>query len=94
LTNIKLKEICTTKRVELTNPSEFYNFLSAYEFRLVRDYMQRQISPDDIRYSSVQFGNYIHTRDYLSKMRVYLVDEETYQEIPLVEEQITQLMET
>lgn len=41
--------------------------------------MQRQVNPDDLRYSSVQFGNYIHTRDYLSKMKVYLVDEQTYQ---------------
>ncbi len=40
--------------------------------------MERQINPDDIRYSSVQFGNYIHTRDYLSKMKVVLIDEETF----------------
>lgn len=41
--------------------------------------MQRQITPDDIRYSSVQFGNYIHARDYLSKMKIVLIDEESYQ---------------
>lgn len=50
--------------------------------------MHRQSAPDDVRYSSVQFGNYIHTRDYLSKIKVILVDEEDYQEISINNEEI------
>lgn len=45
-----------------------------------------------MRNSTGLFGNFINTKDYVTKLRVVLIDEDSFQQISICEEEITKVL--
>jgi hypothetical protein len=97
LNNLKLREICNNKKVDIQTSAEFWIFLTAFQHKEIKEFT-KQLALDrselDSRYSNGigLFGNFMNTRDYATRMKMVFIDVECYNELAISEEELTKIL--